>query len=64
MNLVSLLMLPAIINFEVDEKAGRYFIAGAAAVVLIAAIVYSSRKTEGIASSSKPAAPVAEPASV
>jgi K(+)-stimulated pyrophosphate-energized sodium pump len=64
MNLVSLLMLPAIINFEVDEKVGRYFIAAGAGVVLLAAIVYSSRKTEGIASSSKPAAPVAEPASV
>ena len=36
----------------------------AAGVVLIGAIVYSSRKTEGIAGSSRPAAPVAETASV
>jgi K(+)-stimulated pyrophosphate-energized sodium pump len=64
MNLVSLLMLPAIINFEVDDKAGRYVVAGLAAVVLVGAIVYSSRKTEGIARSSTPATPVAETASV
>jgi K(+)-stimulated pyrophosphate-energized sodium pump len=56
MNLVSLLMLPAIINFEVDDNAARYVVAGVAAVVLIAAIVYSSRKTEGIAGASLPAA--------
>ncbi len=57
MNLVSLLMLPAIMNLEVDDKAARYFVAGAALVVLIGAIVYSSRKSEGIIGSSTPAAP-------
>ena len=58
MNLVSLLMLPAIINWEVDESAGRWVVTGLALVVLIGAIVYSSRKTEGIAAAStRPAAP-------
>jgi K(+)-stimulated pyrophosphate-energized sodium pump len=58
MNLVSLLMLPAIINWEVDESAGRWVVTGLALVVLIGAIVYSSRKTEGIAAAStRPATP-------
>jgi len=64
MNLVSLLMLPAIINYEVDENGLRYLVAGVALAILIGAIVYSSRKTEGIAAASKPATPVAEAASV
>ncbi len=55
MNLVSLLMLPAIINLE--DNGGRFAVAGVAAVVLIGAIVYSSRRTEGIAAASTPAAP-------
>jgi K(+)-stimulated pyrophosphate-energized sodium pump len=55
MNLVSLLMLPAIINLE--DNGARFAVAGVAAVVLIGAIVYSSRKTEGIAVASAPAAP-------
>ncbi len=49
MNLVSLLMLPAIITLEVDENGWRFAVAGVALVVLICAIVYSSRKTQGIA---------------
>jgi K(+)-stimulated pyrophosphate-energized sodium pump len=61
MNLVSLLMLPAIINLESDDKAARYVIAVAAAVVLIGAIVYSSRKTASIVSSSAPPAAPAAP---
>ena len=60
MNLVSLLMLPAIINLETDDNAARFGIAGIAGVVLIASIVYSSRKTEGIAAVSTPAAPAAK----
>ncbi|MBA2386789.1 MAG: sodium-translocating pyrophosphatase [Acidimicrobiia bacterium] len=50
MNLVSLLMLPAIISLEVDESGWRFAIAAAALIVLIGAIVYSSRKTGSIAS--------------
>jgi K(+)-stimulated pyrophosphate-energized sodium pump len=48
MNLVSLLMLPAIISLEVDEKAVRFVIAGAAALVLVGAVIWSSRKTESM----------------
>jgi len=50
MNLVSLLMLPAILSLEVDESGWRFVIAAAALVVLIGAIVYSSRKSGSIAS--------------
>jgi K(+)-stimulated pyrophosphate-energized sodium pump len=49
MNLVSLLMLPAIINLE-DNDGARYAIAAGALVVLIGAIIFSSRKTTSIAS--------------
>jgi K(+)-stimulated pyrophosphate-energized sodium pump len=42
MNLVSLLILPAVINLE-DNDAGRYGIAAAALVVLLAAILFSKR---------------------
>ncbi len=49
MNLISLLMLPAIITLEVDESAWRFVAAGVGLVVLIVAIVYSSRKTQGLA---------------
>ena len=61
MNLVSLLMLPAIISLEVDDEAVRWVIAGAAALVLIGAVVWSSRKTEGMlaGSTQRAAAPVA-----
>jgi len=48
MNLVSLLVLPAIISLE-DNDGARFSIAAAALVVLIGAIVYSSRKPSGIA---------------
>ena len=64
MNLVSLLVLPAIIKWEPfggeNGNAVRYVVAAAAALVLIAAIAYSSRKSEGIAvGTSKAATPVA-----
>ena len=43
MNLVSLLILPAIIKYQ-DNDGARYAIAAAALVVLIGAVVYSSRQ--------------------
>jgi K(+)-stimulated pyrophosphate-energized sodium pump len=45
MNLVSLLVLPAIINLQ-DNDAARFTIAGVALVVLIGAIAFSKRSTE------------------
>ena len=48
MNLVSLLVLPAIIKLQ-DNDGGRFLVAGAAFVVLAGAIVYSARKPSGIA---------------
>jgi hypothetical protein len=53
-------VLPAIINLETDDKAARFGIAGVSALVLIAAIVYSSRRTEGIHVASSPTTPVAK----
>jgi K(+)-stimulated pyrophosphate-energized sodium pump len=47
MNLVSLLVLPAIINLQ-DNTGARYSVAAAALVVLIGAIVFSSRKQNNI----------------
>ena len=47
MNLVSLLVLPAIINFEVDDDALRFVVAGVSLVVLAGAVIWSSRKSEG-----------------
>ena len=47
MNLVSLLILPAVINLE-DNDGARLAIAGGALVILIGAIVFSSRRTEAI----------------
>jgi K(+)-stimulated pyrophosphate-energized sodium pump len=44
MNLVSLLILPAIINLQ-DNDAARYSVAAAALVVLLVAIAFSKRKT-------------------
>jgi K(+)-stimulated pyrophosphate-energized sodium pump len=43
MNLVSLLILPAIISLQ-DNDGARYAIAAAGLVVLIGAVVFSSRK--------------------
>ena len=48
MNLVSLLILPAIINLR-DNDVARLSIAGISLVVLVVAIGYSRRKTESLA---------------
>ena len=45
MNLVSLLILPAVINLQ-DNDAARFTIAGVALVVLAAAVMFSKRKQE------------------
>jgi K(+)-stimulated pyrophosphate-energized sodium pump len=50
MNLVSLLILPAIISLQ-DNDGARYAIAAGALVVLVGAIVYSSRQSSIIAPS-------------
>ncbi|MEO8364131.1 MAG: sodium-translocating pyrophosphatase [Ilumatobacteraceae bacterium] len=47
MNLVSLLILPAIINLR-HNTAGRYSIAGVALVILAIAIAFSRRKTKSL----------------
>jgi len=52
MNLVSLLILPAIIKTQ-DNDGGRYVIAAAALVVLVGSIVFSSRKASGITAVAK-----------
>ena len=49
MNLVSLLILPAIINLR-DNDAARYSIAGLATVVLIGAVAFSKRKADAMGS--------------
>ncbi|MGE0879624.1 MAG: sodium-translocating pyrophosphatase [Acidimicrobiia bacterium] len=48
MNLVSLLVLPAVIKLQ-DDDGPRFAIAGVALVVLIGAVAFSKRKTAGIA---------------
>ena len=48
--MVSLLVLPAIIKLQ-DNDGGRFAVAGAALVVLVGAIVFSSRKPSGIITS-------------
>jgi K(+)-stimulated pyrophosphate-energized sodium pump len=58
MNLVSLLVLPAVISLQ-DNDAARYGIAAAALVVLIGAILFSKRSGATLQSSSS--APPAEP---
>jgi K(+)-stimulated pyrophosphate-energized sodium pump len=55
MNLVSLLILPAIINLK-DDDGPRLLVAAAALVILIGSIAFSNRKAPGIASTK--AAPV------
>ncbi len=54
MNLVSLLILPAVINLA-DNDGARYSIAGAALVILIAAVAFSKRKTQAMDAGSPPA---------
>ena len=48
MNLVSLLTLPAIIKLR-DNDGARFTIAGVGLVILIGAVAFSKRKSEGIA---------------
>jgi K(+)-stimulated pyrophosphate-energized sodium pump len=48
MNLVSLLILPAVITLR-DNNGARWAIAGAALVVLLVAIAFSKRKVSGFA---------------
>ena len=47
MNLVSLLILPAVINLQ-DNETARYVIAGVALVVLLAAIAFSKRPSKAM----------------
>ncbi len=47
MNLVSLLILPAVITLQ-DNDAARFTIAGLSLVVLVGAVAFSKRKTEGM----------------
>jgi K(+)-stimulated pyrophosphate-energized sodium pump len=64
MNLVSLLVLPAVITLRHNNGA-RYAIAGVSLVILLGSIAFSKRKTEGFgheegeADSDEPATPVA-----
>jgi len=57
MNLISLLILPAIINLR-DNDPARFTIAGVALLVLIVAVAFSKRKSEAMDAG----APVAAPA--
>jgi K(+)-stimulated pyrophosphate-energized sodium pump len=54
MNLVSLLILPAVINLQ-DNDAARYTVAALALVVLAGAIAFSKRRSGGISASSEAA---------
>ncbi len=47
MNLVSLLILPAVIKLQ-DDDGWRYLIAGGALVILLGAIAFSKRKTDAM----------------
>ncbi len=59
MNLISLLILPAVINLQ-DNDGARLSIAGVSLVVLVASIAYSKRRTGGLADTDVPA-PTTEP---
>ncbi len=60
MNLVSLLVLPAVITLRHDNGA-RYAIAAGALVVLLVAIAFSKRKAPGMGGGDVPAAVMASP---
>jgi K(+)-stimulated pyrophosphate-energized sodium pump len=60
MNLVSLLILPAIINLE-DNDAARYAISAVALVVLLGAIAFSKRQSSGFTGSTRTPAAKAAP---
>ncbi|HEX2064697.1 MAG TPA: sodium-translocating pyrophosphatase, partial [Acidimicrobiales bacterium] len=57
MNLVSLLILPAVINLQ-DNDAARYAVAGAALLVLAGAIAFSKRKSMGLMAGADEGPPV------
>ena len=56
MNLVSLLMLPAIIKLR-DNDGARFAIAGVSLVVLVGAVAFSKRKTVAMGSEPVPTRP-------
>ena len=58
MNLVSLLILPAVITLRHNAGA-RYAIAGVALAILLSAIAFSKRKTQGMMDDAAPPAEVA-----
>ncbi len=61
MNLVALLIAPAVVRFSVGDDANtglRLLIAAVAAGIIIAAVVYSKRKSIAVGESSYAAAPV------
>jgi len=58
MNLVSLLILPAVINLQ-DNDGARFAIAGVALVILVGAIAYSKRSGAGISDVEGTSAPAA-----
>nr|MBA2600235.1 sodium-translocating pyrophosphatase [Actinomycetota bacterium] len=60
MNLVSLLILPAVINLK-DNDVARFSIAGVALVILIAAISFSKRKGGMSMQGANPEAPASKP---
>jgi K(+)-stimulated pyrophosphate-energized sodium pump len=59
MNLISLLILPAVISLK-DNDPARYTIAGLALAVLIVAVGFSKRKTTGIGGEDVDEAPLGE----
>jgi K(+)-stimulated pyrophosphate-energized sodium pump len=63
MNLVSLLILPAIITLQ-DNDGARYSIAAGALAILIGAVIFSNRKSSSIIGSSPTAAAVEAPVKV
>jgi K(+)-stimulated pyrophosphate-energized sodium pump len=63
MNLISLLILPAVINLR-DNDGARFTIAGVALVVLIGAIAFSKRSGMGMTASPEAEAAAAAPVAV
>src|SRR5579875_16876 len=59
MNLVSLLILPAVISLRHNDGA-RYAIAGIALVILLSGIAFSKRKAEAMVPDEPPALAVAD----
>jgi hypothetical protein len=63
MNLVSLLILPAVINLR-DNDLARFSIAGLALLILAGAIAFSKRKAQGISDMNEAAVGAGNPAEV